>query len=84
MIEAEAKTKWCPFSRLDIVKDKKSVSSGINRIVSDHDLVVPVQANCIGSECMAWAYKVECFKHPRGGQMVNRQSDTEGYCTLMG
>ena len=43
MNEQEAKTKWCPFARIN-----NGIGSGYNRPS------FPPTANCIGRECMAW------------------------------
>lgn len=54
MSEAEAKTKWCPFSRVET-----NDGAGINRpshvyIRIDDDADVHKNTRCIASGCMAW------------------------------
>lgn len=85
MTEDEAKTKWCPFSRVETFDAQGGLSGG-NRgggITS-----------CLGSACMAWRWGVQ---HPHGGwiEFVPRPEMTEeqkadpanrlgGYCGLAG
>lgn len=49
MTEEEAKTKWCPFTR--VVVNAENYSNG-NRFENGHRY--NEQALCIGSACMAW------------------------------
>lgn len=69
MTEEEAKTKWCPFSRVGI-EGRSSVA--VNRASGDgtggpYDVVE--ETRCIASACMAW----------RAGN-----SSESGYCGLAG
>ena len=66
MTEEEAKTKWCPFARVEMYV-RGVVGRGCNRIVTDdHDLNEKIQVaingtggtKCIGSACMAWRWRV--------------------------
>jgi hypothetical protein len=48
MTEEEARTKWCPMSRVSLTKGEV----GYNRV----DGGIPSEyATCIGSDCMMWA-----------------------------
>ncbi len=50
MTEAEAKTKWCPFTR---ATDETGKQPGSNRTGSDWDYSA---YQCIASGCMAWRW----------------------------
>lgn len=55
MTEDEAKTKWCPFAQ--VVLDTPDLKGSGNRLATlEADLDNPIQARCIGSECMAWRW----------------------------
>jgi hypothetical protein len=83
MTEAEAKTKWCPFSRVAagvLSRDGRTVAiesgqSVHNRIdVSPGTPTLPDGATCVASTCMAWRWDVEkCLKGP---------GVDHGYCGL--
>ena len=59
MTAEEAKTKWCPFSRV-IGEADGAPAQSFNRGSTWDDktkhwvAAVPVEARCIASECMAW------------------------------
>lgn len=63
MTEDEARTKWCPFSRV-VFGYKDGTTQTFNRFVApigdeETDKIVEAirqspGARCIGSECMAW------------------------------
>ena len=51
LTEAEAKTKWCPFVRLGMMK----VGATINRaFMTAEQAETQANTTCIGSACMAW------------------------------
>jgi hypothetical protein len=56
MTEAEAKTKWCPFTRVG--HDTDTGDTPFNRLHGEVDGVeafwMPAATLCIGSACMAW------------------------------
>jgi hypothetical protein len=57
MTEEEAKTKWCPFARVQI--DEDDGSGAPNRFVEDKDGKPDSDMrhnSCIGSACMAWRW----------------------------
>ena len=62
MTEDEAKTKWCPFSRVavDVVDPSRiSPAPGHNRVQKmDGDVItrwgVPDGSLCVAGRCMAW------------------------------
>jgi len=87
MTEEEAKTKWCPHSRVVLYDKereaaKRALSSGHNRaaFTSSHDVSTdclnPEFCRCIASECMAWRWE---FIGSTAGY-----SNTEGCCGLAG
>lgn len=74
MTDAEAREKWCPFSRIGDVSQEGETAAAINRntghLVS-RDLYFakepPASCRCIASDCMAW-----------------RAFRNNGYCGLAG
>jgi hypothetical protein len=72
LTEAEARQRWCPFSR---VADRHG---GVNRglgIVEDN-VLWPSQCVCIASACMAWRWKeYTSYVEPE-------PAPTHGYCGL--
>lgn len=60
MTEDEAKTKWCPFARVDATSETNGMVTGVfgggNRIIlpGNTPVLSPSEARCIGSACMAW------------------------------
>lgn len=63
MTEDEAKTKWCPFARVNTTAEDSvtgrvtGINGGGNRMLTGtgfHDN--PAQARCLGSTCMAWRW----------------------------
>jgi len=72
MKESEAKTKWCPFSRLAAF----GASGGWNR---RDDGLIAAGNHCIGSACMAWRWDlIDTFD----GDGSYEPSDTDGSCGL--
>lgn len=69
--EEEAAKRWCPFSRYRSINGE-----GINRWASATDVQMnPLPARCIGSQCMAWRWKLD------EGQPTHQ---TQGRCGLVG
>jgi hypothetical protein len=75
--EDEAKTKWCPFVRID--------GSNRSATMSDDawvDIVgSPEPCRCIGSACMAWRPQHQIVKP--GGHYTDAPAGS-GYCGLAG
>lgn len=46
MTEADAKTKWCPFVRVQLLQPDGFENQPVNRETRD--------INCIAAQCMAW------------------------------
>lgn len=46
--EEDAKTKWCPFSRVMMWEPQEGQNPAVNRNLAD--------VNCIASGCMAWRW----------------------------
>lgn len=68
MTEAEAATKWCPFSR---------IAEGANRGVAGCN-----ETHCYGSACMAWRQEiVATTETDQDGEHVEARI---GYCGLAG
>ena len=97
MTEDEAKTKWCPFARVayDGFNGNRFCAEEHNRIALN-----PASSRCIGSNCMAWRWKIELLKiTPKTGHsyITNKENvnfvetgaviekiEKEGYCGLAG
>ena len=80
MNEDEAKTKWCPFSRVSVtemgsdhaVMRVPSGAATFNRLIVDgKKIALPQVTLCIGSACMAW-------------QAEGPENLSSGYCGLVG
>ena len=63
MTEAEALSKWCPFSRMlshTSAQDGKGRmwegGYSYNRSADSGETYIPTGAKCIGSACMAWRW----------------------------
>jgi len=70
MTEAEAKTKWCPMARVDFGGEGAGSRNRLEqRRAGDSVPGGVLNANCLGSDCMAW-----CSGHKSG----------HGYCGLAG
>lgn len=92
MTEDEAKTKWCPFARVDVsVRSVDShlivnIAGGGNRMLDGNQRREdggqfhenPIQARCIGSACMAWR---RWYFEPGPGEREGRDG---GFCGLAG
>jgi len=93
MVEDEARTKWCPFSRTQVVGDNGTQGPGNRLGVIDGSALRiddnPTGCHCIGSNCMAWRWgerlETEREAYLRGTDLRRTlQSTTEGYCGLAG
>lgn len=98
MTEEEAKTKWCPFARVD--SDGAAGSNRYPEVEEDgtpsppDSVVAGLTNTCIGSACMAWRWERE----PNQPELLNwangdmkarcpeatRISATIGFCGLAG
>lgn len=57
MTEDEAKTKWCPFTRVVVAfADTMSQAATANRDQPSTYGAYPGPTSCIGSVCMAWRW----------------------------
>ena len=72
MTEKDARTKWCPFARVN--------DAGLgNRYPMDNDLAnASAFAHCIVSDCMAWRWSY----NPEEAQ--GNVNGPHGYCGLAG
>ena len=75
MDESTAKTKWCPWARVDADEHRPAT----NRSVMGKP---DAGAQCLGSGCMAWRWALDGEAASRQG--VFRPSATDGYCGLAG
>ena len=93
MTDDEAKTKWCPFTRVVSVKGDFHRTDAYNRLLFDDDTV---GTRCIGSDCMAWRESGKTFlwhkKEKReilAGEvtMIDEteiRHDDKGHCGMVG
>ena len=99
MTEDEAKTKWCPFSRVAVGSGAfgEPPLVGWNRKEREsfgHREKIGGENHCIASRCMAWRWDttwVSAVHEGQGGDTVLRlkpikegQSPQRGYCGLAG
>lgn len=100
MTEDEAKTKWCPFVRMQAPGQSiiNRISRAMWRILkpgtSDFDYYKDIEAdcNCIGSACMAWRWDyawAQSTQEGQGGDLVLRLKPLNGkprmgWCGLAG
>lgn len=86
MTEDEARTRWCPFSRVRQLHGGVAASS-INRIDLD-EYPIPAACRCLASACMAWRWhQSDTFKYEADMKFRAtgvRITPTEGYCGLAG
>lgn len=100
MTEAEAKTKWCPFSRVGQNMGDKPIA--VNRTFHESNSgshVVQMQTRCLASGCMAWGWLEPEYHHrrfipdpsgeldengDRKGTWEEHPEKRRGYCGLAG
>lgn len=75
MTEDEAKTKWCPFSRM-------AEDMGASKAASANRAIVGLDRHtlCIGSACMAWRSVTQTVRTSRR----TGKTETVGHCGLAG
>jgi hypothetical protein len=92
MTEGEAKTKWCPFSRVvqtgygSGLYRRDSATAG-NRLgdVDNGTEGLLVGSHCIGSACMAWREIIKDREAPSPAPLgVREKYSAGGYCGLAG
>jgi len=90
MTEDEAKTKWCPMSRV------QSGDVAYNRYAGTPPDVFPTNSRCLGSACMMWRWHqekneqyippnpmvVSIGTHPADRVSPWKDSTTSGYCGM--
>ncbi len=87
MTEDEAKTKWCPFARERFeVHDLGQIAiTALNRL---DDEGCEGLSRCIGSECMAWRWRmvIETMPMPigRNAHLTDADGNWLGHCGLAG
>ena len=88
MTEDEAKTKWCPFSRITGATESHHAMD--NR--GDPVDAMRVPGLCLGSACMAWRGSGDVmFRDARTGKITDRDLtghgqwvQTQGFCGMVG
>lgn len=78
--EADAKTKWCPYSRPTFPSVENCGYQPGNR---NDDGSIPHQAGCLGSACMAWRWHATHINDKPGDDLY-LSPDTYGYCGMAG
>lgn len=66
LTEAEARTKWCPFSRYSVGGDTHGNRWKQSLPEDEPHALNPVPCRCIGSDCMAWRRTHEFADLPVG------------------
>lgn len=58
--EAEAAEVWCPLSRVSVLPQGSNLppSPAFNRTMKAEKFACPKAGMCIGSQCMAWRWKL--------------------------
>ncbi len=79
MTEDEAKTRWCPFTRL-----LTEAGTG-NRVMNKDMLAISdIATNCIGSQCMAFRWRTSPAQAAEVNARGNAGATPDGYCGLAG
>lgn len=79
MIEAEARSKWCPFARVPCAYDITATAPvvAINRVVPmEYHERLQEEFACIGSRCAVWC--------PDSPAQVSEDGRPRGHCGLAG
>jgi hypothetical protein len=98
MTEGDAKTKWCPFSRVitgkaiagtttaDAPSNQPSFNNRLE--VGPASVMLPDGSVCLGSACMAWRWDYvvdqETPRFDPTAPDLYKHSTTDGYCGLAG
>lgn len=72
--EEEAKTKWCPFSRVMNAEGEGGANRWDNTI---KEAFAPSGSTCVASRCMAWKWKNELAGHDLD-YMIKQHGSEEG------
>jgi hypothetical protein len=76
MTEDEARSKWCPMTRLSMATNDNKDVTGFNRIITSdgmRDNKAPSEIGmCVASKCMLWRWDAHTFDHV----------EPSGYCGL--
>ena len=92
MTETEARTKWCPLSRvaaadgLGMIRENKPAHNRAYAIMDDQRIDI-ASCNCIASGCMFWRTQEIVTvpdnqnRDPRGAVVLTR---TDGWCGVAG
>lgn len=83
LTEEEAKTKWCPETRVHVVPDMGGVY--VNKPLSEsntYGYATEKSVMCIGSACMAWRWKLA--REAANPIRTERSDYAHGYCGKAG
>ena len=72
--EEVAKTKWCPLTSLFAYSLKGCAT--VNRRSDEDGDLIPNDAKCLGSQCMAWRWEIY-----NGAEAVHQAGDC-GFCGM--
>jgi hypothetical protein len=73
--ETVARTKWCPFIRLD--NSNRLFNTNTDGFENTNRMY-----HCIGSSCMSW--REFHLSHIKGGLETGEKQEPHGYCGLAG
>lgn len=82
MIEAEARSKWCPFARAPYARSAEStapvvtVTRTVDMELSQYQECLPAELACLGSRCAVWC--------PDSPVQVSEDGRPRGHCGLAG
>ena len=79
--EVDARTKWCPLSRMGSSDNRTVFDDTFNRAGNIRGVAAP-GTRCIASECMMWRWVTTNIGDGSGGTVES--SDTHGYCGAAG
>ena len=79
--EDDAYLNWCPFYRTAGAGNLDVTEFHDNRPAETSELDDP--ANCIGSRCMAWRWKMRDVRNP-SNVVTHKAALDIGYCGLVG
>ena len=93
MTEDEAKTKWCPMSRVAVFPAESIAYTNRGKQIRAQETTVGQAHGCTGSACMAWRWSEHAddlrntydeLGNWTGRQQVPLGKDRQGACGLVG
>lgn len=82
MLESDAKTKWCPMSRIGTIHTDGNGNTYALSYNRDDDRGNTHLSTCVGSECMMWRWNF--VENASGVQAKGHTFEEHGHCGLAG